>query len=610
MTVRELLGEGTLLRTDTSGDVPDTDTYGLFLDDTRHLSHWELTVDGTRPRLLADDGDELVLAPWTRRGTDPPCTVFRRQTVRYGRLTERVRIVNHRAEPVRLTVSYRFAADFADQFALRTDRDHPGPAGVRGVRRTGDGVRLTYRRADFHRATTLRAGCPPSEVHDAGLSWTSEVPPRGEVTMTVEVRAATGVPPAAPAVVAEPTGDALLDGAVARGAADLSALVIPDGAGGHTVAAGSPWFLTLFGRDSLLTATFARTAAPWLAAGTLRALAATQGRTVDPSRVEEPGKILHERRRGELSHFGHVPYGRYYGTVDATPLFLMLLAETGDDALAAELETPARAAVTWMFDHGGLDRRGWLVYRTDGAGLVHQCWKDSARGICFRSGEPAHGRLAVAEVQAYAYAALRGTAGIARRVWGDPAYADRLDGAATDLRDRFVRDFWLDRDDFVALARTEDGRQVDALASNAGHVLWTGLLDDDRATRVGRRLAGPDFFSGWGIRTVAAGQPAYHPLSYHTGGVWPHDTAITVAGLARHGLHAEADTVARGLLAAAAHHRYRLPEVFAGFGRDEHPVPVPYPHACSVQAWAAAAPLLLSRVLRAATPPGRRPAPH
>ncbi|SCL25491.1 Glycogen debranching enzyme (alpha-1,6-glucosidase) [Micromonospora pallida] len=599
MTRRELLGDGTLLRTDGSGDVPDTDTYGLFLDDTRHLSRWELTVDGTRPRLLAGADDELVLTPWTRRGADPSCTVFRRQTVRYGRLTERVRIVNHGPDTAELSLSYRFAADFADQFELRTDREYPRPAGLRATEHTDDGTRLTYRRADFHRATTVRvvAG-PPADPEDGGVTWTLRLPPHGDLAVTVEVRATDITPPPALTIVVEPTGDAELDEAVARGSADLSTLLVPDDTGGLTVAAGSPWFLTLFGRDSLLTASFALAAAPWLAAGTLRALAATQGRTVDPSRVEEPGKILHERRRGELSHFGHVPYARYYGSVDATPLFLMLLAETGDDALAAELEAPARAAVAWMFDHGGLDRTGWLVYRTDGAGLVHQCWKDSARGICFRSGEPAHGQLAVAEVQAYAYAALRGTAEIADRVWGDRAYADRLDRAAADLRARFVRDFWLDRDDFVALALTEDGRQVDALASNAGHVLWTGLLDDDRAARVGRRLTQSDFFTGWGIRTVAAGQPAYHPVSYHTGGVWPHDTAIAVAGLARHGLHVEAETVARGLLDAAAHHRYRLPEVFAGFGRDEHPVPVPYPHSCSIQAWAAAAPLLLRRVLR------------
>jgi glycogen debranching enzyme len=303
---------------------------------------------------------------------------------------------------------------------------------------------------------------------------------------------------------------------------------------------------------------------------------------------------LHEARVGELSHFGDVPFGRYYGSVDATPLFLMLLARLGDDELALELEPAARRAVDWMLTYGGLDRTGYLVYRTDGAGLVHHCWKDSARGICFRSGEPALGELAVCEVQGYAWAALCGVADLAERVWADIGFAERLRGVADDLRQRFVRDFWLPDDDFVALARTTDGRLVDALSSNPGHLLWAGLLEGEHAALVGRRLAGPEFFSGWGIRTLAAGQPAYHPVSYHNGSVWPHDTAIAVAGLARAGLPDEARRVAAGLLDAARRSGGRLPEVLTGFDRTDDPEPVPYPHSCSPQAWAAAAPLLIA----------------
>jgi glycogen debranching enzyme len=369
-------------------------------------------------------------------------------------------------------------------------------------------------------------------------------------------------------------------------------------------AAGAPWYLTLFGRDSLLTAAFALREAPWLAAATLRALAGLQGRVVDPSRVEEPGKIPHELRTGELSHFGDVPFGRYYGSVDATPLFLMLLAAAStvgtDDTLARDLEPAARAAVDWMFDFGGLGTTGYLVYRTDTPGLVHQCWKDSADGVCFRSGEVARGSLAVCEVQGYAWAALRGAANLARGAWGDPAYADRLEAAAADLRTRFDADFWLPADGFVAVALDGEGRRVDALTSNPGHLLWVGMLDEDKGRAVGRRLAAPEFFSGWGIRTLAAGQPAHHPLSYHNGSVWPHDTAIAVAGLARYGLRDEARRVGEALLAAGApadpdggRVSGRLPEVLAGFDRAGDTTPVPYPHSCSPQAWAAAAPLLV-----------------
>jgi glycogen debranching enzyme len=360
--------------------------------------------------------------------------------------------------------------------------------------------------------------------------------------------------------------------------------------------AGVPWFLTLFGRDSLLSSLFALPYRPELAAATLRALAATQGRTVDPTRAEEPGKIVHEMRTGELGAFGQVPYGRYYGTVDATPLFLVVLAATGDAGLARELEPSARAAADWMLHHGGLDEHGYLVYRTDGPGLVHHCWKDSSGSITFRSGEPARGPVAVCEAQAYAYRALRDTADLARDVWGDAAFADALAARAARLRSDFARDFRLP-DGFVALALDGKRRQVDALASNAGHTLWAGLLDDDWGAHVGARLAEDDFFSGWGVRTLAAGQPAYHPVSYHNGAVWPHDTALAVAGLARYGLREPGRRIAAGLTAAARHDGHRLPEVLAGYGPRDAPVPVPYPHSCSPQAWAAAAPLLLLTAL-------------
>jgi glycogen debranching enzyme len=396
---------------------------------------------------------------------------------------------------------------------------------------------------------------------------------------------------------------------VRRGLADLDALRfpasslpgLPDLPSGLVVpAAGAPWFLTVFGRDSLLTSLFALPYRPELAAGTLRVLAAAQGRVVDLARAEEPGKVLHEMRSGELATLGEVPYGRYYGTVDATPLFLVLLAayqqQTGDNVLAKDLEGAARAAVGWMLTFGGLGSSGYLRYRTVGPGLVHHCWKDSLDSIAFRSGAAASGPIAVCEAQAYAYRALVDTARLAWQVWGDPGWAGDLTARAAALRSGFAADFRL-ADGFVALALDGSGAAVDALASNAGHLLWCDLLDEEWASVVAARLAADDFFSGWGVRTLAAGQAPYHPLSYHRGGVWPHDTAIAVAGLARAGHRADAARIADGLLAAASYGDGRLPEVMTGLTREPGAPPVPYPHSCSPQAWAAASPLLLLSTL-------------
>jgi glycogen debranching enzyme len=313
--------------------------------------------------------------------------------------------------------------------------------------------------------------------------------------------------------------------------------------------------------------------------------------------VAQPGKIVHEVRHGELAHFGQVPYGRYYGSVDATPLFLVLLGayveQTGDTALARRLEANARAAIGWMLDHGGLTSRGYLVYRADQGGLANQNWKDSPGAICSADGTRASGPVMAAGAQGYAYDALRRTAQLARTVWDDEVYAALLEQAAADLRDRFQRDFWMPEHSFPALALDGEGNQVDGLASDAGHLLWSGLLDKEYGELVGRRLVEPDFFSGWGVRTLASGQSAYHPLSYHRGSVWPHDNALITLGLARYGLHDEARTVAHALVDAATATGHRLPEVLAGYGRDTHGEPVPYPHACVRESRSAAAPLAL-----------------
>ncbi|MFI1719672.1 glycogen debranching N-terminal domain-containing protein [Streptomyces sp. NPDC020489] len=605
---------------------------GLFVCDARHLSRWQLTLDSAVPETLtpvADgDGARCVLVPRGGRQEPPAYTVFREQAVGDGAFVETLRVTGNRPVPTTVRLAVTADADFADQFELRSDHRTYTKSGVTRSRDVIEaGVEFTYRRREWRSRTTVTAEPAPDAVEETGtgarrLVWTLELEPHGTAELTLRVmarphgdRRALRVPRSPAALhdellrlegefvqdVAFPSGWPELAAACARGLADLAALQVPatgpDGEELRVPAAGAPWFLTLLGRDALLTSLFALPYRPGLAAATLPALAATQATETGVDAVAQPGKIVHEVRHGELAHFGQVPFGRYYGSVDATPLFLVLLGayveQTGDVALARRLEPHARAAVGWMLDHGGLTSRGYLVYRADQGGLANQNWKDSPGAICRADGTRASGPVLAAGAQGYAYDALRRTASVARTVWGDETYAALLEQAAGDLRDRFQRDFWMPDVAFPALALDGEGRPVDALASDAGHLLWSGLLDKEYGEAVGRRLLEPDFFSGWGVRTVAAGQGAYHPLSYHRGSVWPHDNALITLGLARYGLHDEARTVAHALVDAATATGHRLPEVLAGYGRDTHPEPVPYPHACVRESRSAATPLAL-----------------
>ncbi|MGY0023891.1 amylo-alpha-1,6-glucosidase [Streptomyces sp. cg35] len=611
------------------GSSPD----GLFVRDARHLCRWQLTVDGAAPEVLTpmtyeDEGvARCVLVPRGGRQEPPAYTLFREQAVGDGSFVELLRVVSNRPVPTTVRVALTVDADFTDQFELRSDhRTYAKTGAVRTREVLDDGVEFTYKRGDWRSSTAVTSTPAPDAVEETGtgarrLVWTLELDAQGaaELALRVTARPHGSRPartPATPAAAAAQLSDVVRDfadgvelpgawpelaAACARGLADLAVLRVaaegPDGERHLAPAAGVPWFLTLLGRDALLTSLFALPYRPELAAATLPVLAATQATEQIEASVAQPGKIVHEVRHGELAHFGQVPYGRYYGSVDATPLFLVLLGayteQTADTSLARRLEPYARAAVGWMLDHGGLTSRGYLVYRADQGGLANQNWKDSPGAICSADGSRATGPVMAAGAQGYAYDALRRTAVLARTVWDDAVYADLLEQAAADLRDRFVRDFWMPEKSFVALALDGDGRRLDALASDAGHLLWSGLLDKEFGEAVGRRLLEPDFFSGWGVRTLAAGQAAYHPLSYHRGSVWPHDNALIALGLARYGLHDEARTVAQGLVSAAIACGGRLPEVLAGYARASHPAPLPYPYGCVRESRSAAAPLAL-----------------
>ncbi|OEV09098.1 glycogen debranching N-terminal domain-containing protein [Streptomyces nanshensis] len=662
----------------SEGAVPE----GLFVRDARHLSRWQLTVDGSSPAVLAPAGDEngtAVLTPHGTREEPPAYTVFREQAVTRGELVERIRLTSNLGEATAARLTLTADADFADQFELRSDhRWYDKPHTVRTHEVRPDGVEFGYRRGEWHSRTVITAEPAPESVEETGssarqLGWLLKLPPHGTAELALRVTAlphGTGPHPdtAGPETAGPGTGQDAEQGggqktgrdgtaadrtpvdpaavrarlragsdefvsaeplpsrhtelpqlarACEQGLEDLAGLRVaahgPDGEELLVPGAGVPWFLTLFGRDSLLTSLFALPYRPRLAESTLLALAATQAQSEEPERLAQSGKIVHEVRHGELAHFGQVPYGRYYGSVDATPLFLILLGayteelekrqqgqdtngEQGDGGcapLARRLEAHARAAVDWMFTHGGLDDHGYLAYHAHEGGLANQNWKDSPGAVCAADGTRPTGAVMVAEVQGYAYDALCRTARLARTAWQDEALAERLDTAAAALRERFASDFWTPDEDFPLLALDDTGMRADALASDAGHLLWSGILGQEAGERVGRRLLEEDFFSGWGVRTLAAGQAPYHPLSYHRGSIWPQDNAVIALGLARYGLREEARRLAAGMTEAAARQNYRLPEVLAGYGRAEHPDPVPYPHACSPQAWAAATPLAL-----------------
>jgi glycogen debranching enzyme len=370
--------------------------------------------------------------------------------------------------------------------------------------------------------------------------------------------------------------------------------------------------MALFGRDSLITSYQALPFAPELAETTLRLLASLQGTTVDAFRDEQPGRILHELRVGELTHFGERPHSPYYGTSDATPLWLVLLDETerwtGNGELVRELEPHARAALRWIDEYGDRDGDGYVEYlrANDQTGLENQCWKDSWNSILFADGSMSKLPRATCEIQGLVYDAKRRTARLAREFWNDGELAGQLEQQAAELKQRFNRDYWIPEREFFALALDGDKRKVDSLTSNIGHLLWSGIVDDDKVEPVVRHLMSEAMFSGWGVRTMAEGEGGYNPIEYHNGTVWPHDNSLIVMGLARCGYREEAARIAYSLLEASTYFEWRLPEVFAGYPRALTSFPVEYPTASSPQAWATGTPLLLLRALLGLEPDGER----
>ena len=628
----KILDGNTFVVSDSSGDIEAsmTDATGLFSYDTRFLSKWILTLNGQRLNPLSVDDlqyfeTRFFLVPGT--GTvyiDAKLSVIRQRAVGGG-FQEELTILNHDDKVVDLAVRLEADNDFADLFEVKDALKKKGEY----FRRVDDGrLILGYKRDTYVRETWISA-TEPGHVDEHGLSFDVHIEPHGQWTTDLHVTMGQGVSGrierpkyARGAKKAKPDMERSLDkwlgdaprlmcdwdplkATYQRSLVDLAALRFsPPVLEGHSLpAAGLPWFMTMFGRDSIFTSLQALPFTSELAASTLKALGIWQGSRVDDFRDEDPGRILHEMRYGEMTAFEERPHSPYYGNADATALYVVLLDEyerwTGDRTLVRRLELQARAALNWIDEYADLQGNGYVSYkrRNEKTGLENQCWKDSWDSISYRDGRLPGFPRATCELQGYAYDAKVRGARLARLVWKDPDYADRLEKEAADLKRRFNRDFWVEDGEYFALALDADGAQVDALASNIGHLLWSGIVDKNKARAIARHLMGPSLYSGWGVRTLAEGQGRSNPIGYHVGTIWPFDNSFIAWGLRRYGFKEEAARIAAGILDAAQFFDGRLPEAFGGYPREQTKYPVQYPTSCSPQAWSTGAPLLFLRTM-------------
>ncbi|TDB78823.1 glycogen debranching N-terminal domain-containing protein [Micromonospora sp. KC721] len=628
-----ILDGNTFIVTNEQGDVTPSRVYptGLFSFDTRFLSTWQLSLNGERLSVLSRDDLQyferhFFLVPGEpTHYVDAKVSVIREQSICKD-FTERLTVLNHGLEPAHFRLRVEMGSDFADLFEIKDVRDK---SGLTSVRQEGGRLCLRYERGGFRRDTII-SSTEEAEVDDTGMTFDIRLEPRSAWRTQLNVQPVIQESLEAedetiwaayrrrsrpklredldhwlkqtPTLICdyEPLQTAYERSLIDLAAMRYASLTNPSS---PLPTAGLPWFMTIFGRDSMFICLQALPFAPQLTPPVLRLLALLQGVTLDDFEEEEPGKILHEFRYGESAAFEEQPHTPYYGSADATPLFVILMDEyerwTGDSTLIRRLEPNARKALDWIDEYGDLLGNGYLSYfrRNTRNGLENQCWKDSWDGISYHDGRLPRPPRATCELQGYAYDAKMRGARLAREIWNDPAYADRLEQQAAELKERFNRDFWLPDREYFALALDPDGQPVDALASNIGHLLWSGIVEPSRAKKVAQHLLSPHMFSGWGIRTLADTEARYNPVGYHVGTVWPFDNSIIAWGLRRYGFREEAARVAEAVIEASAYFHGRLPEAFAGYDRALTNYPVEYPTACSPQGWSAGAPLLFLRTM-------------
>ena len=638
----------TFMFSDALGDIPPGSTGGLLHDDTRFVSKWQLTVDGHPLAPLKSRVVDYYSAAFFLTNPDLSDLRANSLTIRRfrfvgGGVHEQLGVYNATPDTVRFELRLATGADFADLFEVKSAvRDRSADIDVEHDE-TERWLHFHYEVPRFLAETDIRVvrseifsgtiealgegvDAPP-RIDGDDLVWDLELEPRRVLGVVIRVTVRLNETFLEPMhedfgdqqelsegaltrwldeVPRFKTNDALLRGVFEKSTVDLAALRIEGEFEGERYvlpAAGLPWFMTLFGRDTLITAIQSIGIGPELARGALHLLGALQGTKVDDFRDEEPGRILHEIRQGELTVLGEKPHSPYFGTADATPLYLILMSMyhqwTGEDEFVRAHWPNVLAALGWIDGYGDRDGDGYVEYQTRSQqGLGNQCWKDSWDGVQFHDGSIPVLPIATAEIQGYVYDAKRRIAELAEQLMGDDALAARLREEADALHERFNRDFWSEeRGGYYVIGLDGDKRQIDSMTSNMGHLLWSGIVPEARAATIAGHLLSPAMFSGWGVRTMSTDDIGYNPIGYHVGTIWPHDNSIVAAGLMRYGFRDEANTIALAQLEAAAFSEYRLPEAFAGLDRRLGRFPVPYPTACSPQAWATGAPFVFLNVM-------------
>jgi glycogen debranching enzyme len=608
-----------------SGDMNADGPEGLFFRDARVVSTWRLRLDDRPLQVLAVLPQEPFQSNFLARV--PPLSsatellVERRRYVGEG-MREDVRVRNLGLETVAARLRLEVGSDFADLFAVKEGRVGE-QRGTVSTSLDGHTITLGLHNGPLHLGVRISAA--GAQARPGELAFDLILPPHSDwqtAVMVIPIVDGVEVQPTFPIdrppeeshpvqrlhrwrarSPAVETANAELWRTLRQSMEDLGALRLfdPEDPDTAAVAAGAPWFMALFGRDSLLSSYMAVPLDPTLALGTMKKLARLQGTKVDPRTEEQPGRILHETRLGADFPLAHGGGNIYYGTADATPLFVVLLGELRRWSIASDevdaLLPNVDRAMAWIEQYGDRDGDGFVEYqRSTEVGLVNQGWKDSWDGINFADGTLAEAPTALCEVQAYVYSAYVARSHFAY-IAGDDAATDHWADKADALKAAFNEQFWLPDRGWFAVALDGAKRPVDALTSNIGHCLWTGIVDEDKAAQVAEHLMSPEMFTGWGVRTLASSMGRFNPMSYHNGSVWPHDSVLVATGLMRYGFVDQAQRIGTGLLDAATEFGGRLPELFCGFDRSEYPTPIPYPTSCSPQAWAAATPIQVMRML-------------
>jgi len=628
-----VLDGSSFMFSDAAGDVPRDSIGGLVHHDTRFLNRWELTLNGAKLHVLNSCTVEHYSAAFFLTNPDLPgmganMVCVRRERFVGDGLHERIELQCWASDSASVQLRLAVGTDFADILEIKEMVRDRSAQITRSHAPDGSRLGFSYRNVSFEVRTDVRVDPPASRVEGDDLVWDLHLEPRQawrcELSVPLrygpmevvpvhrgfgEVSGADRDDPGSRWAAAKPVLHAdsdLLGDVYHQSARDLMAMRIEKRIKDRPVvliSAGLPWFLTLFGRDTLITAYQTVALGPDLARGALLALALHQGSEFDDYSDQEPGKILHEYRSGELASLGLRPYSPYFGTADSTQLWLILLSQywrwTLDDELVSDLRDNAYAALKWIDEYGDLDHDGYIEYATRSRhGLGNQCWRDSWDGIQFADGSIPVLPIATCETQGYTYDAKLRLAELADGPLGDPALAERLRTDANELRERFNRDFWIDeRGGYYAIGLDGDKRKIDSMTSNMGHLLWSGIVPQERAATVARQLMSEHMFSGWGVRTASTLDRGYNPIGYHMGTVWPHDNSLIAHGLARYGFRDEANRIIIAMLDAARFSNNRLPEAFSGYERSIGRTPVTYPTACNPQAWASGAPMLFLRTL-------------